>query len=416
MSEPSAKEAPLAKPTLEASLVRRELRSLRLPLALMVLSGVSLVPALLGAGDLYSIGSGLIAVTGLILGAVRFTDAPLLRGQPSKVELEAEFLHVGGRRLRRKALTQGALQPVADGVELQLRSERWREPTVLHFRDAAEAQSLLTQLGLDAEMRTAHFVAQSEWLGKRWFVPSVIAGSLLMIAVMLQWVAAGWPAPQLLVLVVGFFGLLALSAAVPVVCSVGLDGLSVRRLGKTEFIPWAQITRVTPFRGRSVVMEAGGIEIEVRGRKAPLRLPMATDSIAADTPERLAARIEQARAASAAHGAPLTLSGSQAERVRAAKAVLEGEAGYRQGHIAPEAVSALVLDPNAASEDRVAAAHALAESKAGRAKVRIAVSTTAERSLREALGSALSKAQEREFESDEAEATEAEAVQGQRRG
>ncbi len=414
MSELLAKESQLAKPTLEASLVRRELRSLRLPLALMVLSGVSLVPALLGAGDLYSIVSGLIAVSGLILGAVRFTNAPLLRGHPVDVKLDAEFLHLGSRRLRRSALTQGLLQPVADGVELQLRSERWREPTVLHFSDAAEAQSLLTQLGLDAEMRTAHFVAQSEWLGKRWFVPSVIAGSLLMIAVMVQWVAAEWPAAPLLVAIVGFFGLLTLSAAVPVLCSVGLDGLSVRKLGKTEFIPWAQILRVTPHRAKSVVMQAGGIEIEVRGRKAPLRLPMATDSLAADTPERLAARIEQARAASAAHGAPLALSGSQAERVRAAKAVLEGEAGYRQGHIAPEAVSALVLDPSAAPEDRVAAAHALADSKAGRAQVRIAVSTTAERSLREALGSALSKAQEREFELDEG--SEAEQARGKRRG
>jgi hypothetical protein len=140
-------------------------------------------------------------------------------------------------------------------------------------------------------------------------------------------------------------------------------------------------------------MDAGILEIEVVGRSSPLRLPLATDRISADTPERLAARIEEARLAAARGRTSLNLTGTKDDRVRVARAVLQGAAGYREAQTTPDAVHQLVLDPAADPEDRLAAAIALRDSAQGRARVRVAAATTAERSLRVALHSTLDEAE-----------------------
>jgi hypothetical protein len=88
----------------------------------------------------------------------------------------------------------------------------------------------------------------------------------------------------------------------------------------------------------------------------------------------------------AARSGGLCLEGPISDRVRAAKAVLEGEAGYREAHVDPCVVSAILADPTASAADRVAAALALAgAAPGGREKVRVVAQTTADVSVRAAL-------------------------------
>jgi hypothetical protein len=370
--------------------VRRDLAGLALPGAGLLASAGPLVAYALGAGDVYSIVAGLMAFVSLVTIALRLTNAPLVRRPAVEAHVDDQHLVLGTRRVRRKALTRGVATPTEDGALVQLRTAPWAEPIVLHLQDPQAASALLAELELDAAGRSAHFWAQSSVVARRGFIAACTLGGMSLIGLMVYGVAAGWPSAFILS-VVGAYVVLTIGAGLPVSVSVGLDGISIRSVTGTKFLPWSSIVRVTAIRERSVVMDAGAIEIEVVGRAKPLRLPLATDRISADTPERLAARIEEARSAAARGRAALALSGPIEERVRKARAVLDGTAGYRDAQTPPEAVHQLVLDPQADPEDRVAAAVALRDSEEGRARVRVAAATTAERSLRVALAAALSE-------------------------
>jgi hypothetical protein len=276
---------------------------------------------------------------------------------------------------------------------VQLRTSSWAEPIVLHLADPKAADELLAELDLDVSERAAHFWAQSTLVARPGYVAAVVLGGLLLIGLMVYGIGAEWPRALVLALA-GLYAAISLGAGLPVSVSVGLDGVNIRRVTGSEFLPWSSVVAVRAIRERSVLMDAGAIEIEVLGRAKPVRLPLATDRISADTPERLAARIEDARRAAARDRPALALSGPMAERVRKARAVLGGTAGYRDAQTPPEAVHRLVLDPSADPADRVAAAVALRDTEEGRARVRVAAATTAERSLRVALASTLAEAAE----------------------
>jgi hypothetical protein len=382
------KRTPVFKQTVRP--VGRDLRGLRLPGLVLTSSVVPLGASLLGAGDAYGVVAALVAFAAFVAAAVRFTNAPLVRRPSVEAQVDEAALRVGARRVARKALTRGIATPVEDGAIVQLRTSLWAEPIVLHFDDPGSARDLLSALELDAAGRTAHFWAQSRAAASSGFAAAIGLVGLFFIGRMVYGVSVGWPGALVLALT-GLYAALTLGAALPVSVSVGLDGISIRRVTGSEFLPWSRITKVTAVRKKSVVMDAGALEIEVVGKTRPLRLPLATDQIAADTPERLAARIEEARLAAARERASLNLSGSKEERVRAARAVLDGAAGYREAQTSPEAVHQLVLDPAADPEDRLAAAVALRDTDEGRARVRIAAATTAERSLRVAFSSALAE-------------------------
>jgi hypothetical protein len=373
--------------------VERDLGWIKLPGAVLVASVAPFLAFLLGAGDLYAILAGVSAFVALVTAAVRLINAPLVRRSAVEAHVDDTHLVLGARRVPRKTLTRGVATPVADGALVQLRTSSWAEPIVLHLADPKAADELLAELDLDVSERAAHFWAQSTLVARPGYVAAVVLGGLLLIGLMVYGIGAEWPRTLVLGLA-GLYAAISLGAGLPVSVSVGLDGVNIRRVTGSEFLPWSSVVAVRAIRERSVLMDAGAIEIEVLGRAKPLRLPLATDRISADTPERLAARIEDARRAAARDRPALALSGPMAERVRKARAVLGGTAGYRDAQTPPEAVHRLVLDPSADPADRVAAAVALRDTEEGRARVRVAAATTAERSLRVALASTLAEAAE----------------------
>lgn len=378
--------------TFRASPLSRDLRGLVAPAAGLGASAALFAASLFFGIDALGAASGVAALVAICAGALVHQRAPIRRLPEVDVRLEGDGLFVGGRRFARTAFEHGVLVPVDDGALVQLRFSRLREPLVLHFADATAADALLASLGLGAESRSASFVVQSPWLAKTWFAPAWIGALVGLMALAIAGVALGW-SPAIVYAALAFFVVPTAMASLPTRVEVGLDGLRVTTGGRSRFYPWSRVERVTAFRRKSVVDDLGGIDVAVAGRAAPLRVLMGTDALLGDTPERLVARIEQARATaerSAAAGGALTLRGSLADRVRAARAVLDGDAGYRDAHIDPAAVEGLVANPTAPVEDRIAAAVALvgADPVRGRRQVRIAAGTTADLEARAALEAA----------------------------
>ncbi len=374
-----------------ASPIERDLRALLPPaLGLFASSALALL-YVVGLGDAFWAVAGLVATAWVCVAAVAHQRARLRRLAPREVRVEGDALFVGARRIDRAAITHGVVVDTQDGAVVQLRTTRWRQPLVLHFDDPSSARDLLAALKLGADQTTATFLAQSPWLAERWFSDGLIGALVAVCALAVAVVPLGWP-PIIGVVALALLVPPIVLAALPSFFSVGLDGLGFTTLGRREFFPWSRVLSVRAFGERSLLGRAGGVEITVDGRGAPLRIPMGTDTLTGDTPERLAARIEQARDAAVGSRAPaLELSGSLEDRVRVAKGVLEGAGGYRVGHVEPDAVGDLLADPAAAAEDRVAAALALVDHPGGRARVRVAAETTADRSVRAALEAAASE-------------------------
>lgn len=372
--------------TFRASPLSRDLRSFGLPgLGLLTSSGLA-VAYVLGAGESFSVVAGLLATAAICTGAVAHGRARVRRLAPTDVRLTEKSLTIGESHIARRDLVHGVVVPVEDGALVQLRSSRLRQPLVLHFEDTVEANALLAELGLGVDDTTATFLTQSPWLAKRWFANGLIGLCLGVFSLSVLVIPLGWP-PIIAVTAIAMLLLPILFVATPASLHVGLDGLRYAFLGKRQFFSWSSIERVIPYRAKSITTDSGGVEIVIEGRAEPLRIPMGTDALVGDTPERLAARIEQAkRAAESARSDGLELKGSMPDRVRAAKAVLEGDGGYREAHVDPFAVSAILADPTASAEARIAAAVAIAGSSPdGPEKIRIAAKTTADVSVRAAL-------------------------------
>jgi hypothetical protein len=363
----------------------------------------------LSAGEAFGVVAGLVAAAAVCAGAVLHQRARVLRQAELPIRIETEALWVGARRIDRRRLRHGVVVPVEGGFVVQLRTSRLRQPVVLFFESESDANDLLRELGLAAEQTTATFLALSPWLARRGFAAALIGACIAALALGVAVVPLGWP-PFIALIGFALLGIPLTMAALPSWFSVGLDGIAVGGIGRRRFYPWSVVESVTPFRTKSLLTDAGGVEIAIRGQEQPVRLATSTDPLVGDTPERLAARIAEARAAAGMRAAPIELSGNLEARVDAARAVLDGDGSYRRSHVDPAAVAALVADPAAPPESRVAAAIALVESdrEAGPDRVRVAAETSVDRDLRAALEAAS------ESEADEALAILAARMPAQR--
>ncbi|NUO47317.1 MAG: hypothetical protein HOV80_00525, partial [Polyangiaceae bacterium] len=279
-----------------ASPLTRDVRAMA-PAALgLGVAAVLMLLYVLSAGEAFAVVAGLVATAAVCTGAVLHQRARVLRQAELPIRIEGDALWVGERRIDRRRLRHGVVVPVEGGFVVQLRSTRLRQPLVLFFESEKEANDLLRELGLAADQTTATFLALSPWLARRGFAASLIAASLAALALGVAVVPLGWP-PIIAMAGFALLGIPMAMAALPSWFSVGLDGIVVSGIGRRRFYPWSVVEKVTPFQIKSLVLNAGGVEIAIRGEEAPLRLPTSTDPLVGDTPERLAARIAEARAA-----------------------------------------------------------------------------------------------------------------------
>jgi len=184
---------------------------------------------------------------------------------------------------------------------------------------------------------------------------------------------------------------------------VGTDGIAYRKTFDTEFISYGSLASVeTDTRGVRLVRK-GGRKVLLATRRAGERpLPLAPPTTPPRSPAEAQRRvlIERIAAAMAAGSAPELpqLAKDRLDRQGRSTAawrddldrLLSPADDYRHARISPEDLGAVIEDPTAPAERRVAAAVALStrEGAEARRRVRIAVQACADEDLRAALEAA----------------------------
>jgi hypothetical protein len=364
----------------------------------------SALPALVGVAfaalsRLAAIGLG-VALAWLGLGLLLYvwTRGIGALERAAHVRADAKGLFVDGRLALSPAQIRGGwVQPRAGPPMVYLSARRGRS-LALSVRDLEQARLLLCALGVDPARASAHYLTLARPLGEpRTFVRAVtLVALVLALGVVAGQMAAAALALAVVTLLVVFVG-----ATAPTHVTVGADGVLLRWLGTLRFIPWATVLSIEAFDGVVVLAIEGGSWLTLRTPADHERYQ----------PER-AAMIERMRVAWRAHvlGRPdeetarlvRRAGGRTQEWVRAMRAMIRGEGGYRAGSMPPERLWRVVEDPRADRVARTGAALALAPSldDEGRERLGAAASSCAEPRLRIVLATAATDAGARGREDD----------------
>lgn len=164
--------------------------------------------------------------------------------------------------------------------------------------------------------------------------------------------------------------------------TVGLDGIEHRSRRGNKLLRFVDVTTVRSEHDELVVRLRDGTEHRLLADPAD---PAERSAIEARVREAMAVARAKAGTHSVA-GALLERAGrSMAEWRDAAAQVLTAATGFRDAHVAPDELGAVIDDTTATAEQRVAAAIALAGRPEHRPRVRLAADTAAQPALRVAL-------------------------------
>ena len=363
------------------------------PVLAAALSPLAFGAALASAGPEPTLVLGL-ALLWLGLGAVLYVWArsPCVVERPAHAVADARGLSLDGRLvLAASRVTGGWLETRASGPPIvRLRAARpllsGRRAVDVVVRNVEQGRALLAALEVDPAHAAAHYLVLARPLGE----PRSFARAGTLLALILAFgVVAGQSAPAALALAVVALFALVLGAVVPTRVTVGADGVLVRWLGTTRFVPWSTVVAIEEFDGGIVLALEGGNWLT-------LRTPADHER---HQPER-SAMIERMRVAWRAHGR--TMAGDPAARlvqragantrewVKAMRRVVRPAHGYRTPALAPEHLWRVVEDACVDRHARTGAALALAPSldEDGRYRMRAAACACAEPRLRAALQTA----------------------------
>ncbi len=313
-----------------------------------------------------------------------------------EVQASRSGVRVGERFVPRARITDGFLVPRAGARSVVRLGLRGMRPAMeLSVEGEATGRRLLRALGLDTTQTVARFRLLSQFYagGKmRWVTAAVAAGLVLLarLALGIFSVKAGFFLVPLFVLA-GLFLMLA-----PTKVEVGVDGILVRWLGRTRFVPIGDILYVdTTIRGmgRNRVLT---VLVSLRSGEI-LDLPVTQRGWDDGRASIVAERIREAMAAShaepgAVEDAARLSRGSRpfAEWVADLRAIGSGaNATHRVAPVPPERLWRVVEDPGSAASARAAAAVALAPAldDEGRLRLKRAAQAVAGPRLRVALES-----------------------------
>lgn len=349
---------------------------------------------------------GLTVVSALAIGAAARRESARF---PAAVEVTETEVVVHGPRpitLARADVVDGW---VAHPHHVHLRA-RGGQTLIVATAGDAEAQALLERAGVGPAQRVLTVPLSSPASTTWGAAPLCVAGiallspaALFLAAVVSLGVQEMVTAPQAIgvFVTVLFLGLLAtlLVAIFGLVTAlrrreavIGVDGVTVKSPLTRVFVPYADVVQVTP--------HAHGVELR-RHQRPPVLLPTWKRGERPIHPQQLVyaePAIRQrvlldriARAAGASRRAPAAEALDRGARTITAwrdhVVALGRRAGYRQEHFSPQDLAAVLEDPSAPRERRIAAALALAASDepALTHRLRVAIDTCADDELRLAL-------------------------------
>ncbi len=343
-----------------------------------------------GAGSTSALALG-IALAWLGLGALLYVVSrnPAPHETLGRVYACAAGLLMPGRFIPAERIRGGWVEPRAAGAPVvHVRTDGGGD-IALVVRDVERGRELLAALGVDASHVAATYWTLARPLGE----PRTFArvGVLVGIALAIGMVA-GHESPAAAALAVVALLVAMLGLVVPTRVNVGADGVHLRWLGTSRFVPWSSVLTVESFDGGVVLALEGGHWLTLRTPNEHER----------HDPERNA-MVERLRAAwrasvqANADPVPTGISsrvGARGARtrdwVRAMRALAQEQPGYRTGAVPPEGLWRIVESPHADRDARTGAAIALAPSldAEGRKRLREAAAACAEPRLRVALTTA----------------------------
>jgi hypothetical protein len=354
---------------------------------------------------------GLVAVTGvyplltllvhsLLFGTMALkyaynspTTAEFIEGE---LKVDANGIALDGRTIARRAeLTQGFVVPIEDGVLVRLERDAVRPALFLRMKDEAEARRVLEALGFDATHVTATMRIASGLVampvGRQavlmllpiFFFLSIALGATALLG------AAGMSYffTSIMLLLAYAFTM----AFAPTTVSIGTDGLVTRWLGRTRYIAFSEVRDVERYDEYIATKRQRGVRLTLRSGEV-VRLATGQTDVGLTEAARLAARIEEARAAraaGAAHPADLLVRGDRTplDWVLALRRLGAGAFDLRTPAIPHDTLLGVVEDSAAPAIDRASAAVAAMASDdlEVHRRVRVAAATTASPKLRVAL-------------------------------
>lgn len=255
--------------------------------------------------------------------------------------------------------------------------------------DAARAQEVLAAMGFDAQRRSLRVR-----LGRAWDGPLRALGVLLfgglqtlpLLALFAAWLQLGPVARALLFASVAVAGFVVASRTMgPPELTIGADGITLQRGFQPRFLPY-RLLRWIERDGDDLVLL---LVDDQRIRVTPTSRDARRDDMVV---ERIRGAAERARAQGGnATLALLDRNGRSVGEWREALRALHGAPGYRDSGLGAAELQAVLADPGASAERRIAAAVALAaqDPQAALTRVRVSVDACADPTLREAVESAL---------------------------
>jgi hypothetical protein len=339
-------------------------------------SGVSALPLL-------AVPAGALALAALL--AMRERRWPRL--VRTRIEADATGVRDQGKVLvRRQDIVHGFALPMADGCLVRLVLRGMRRPLDIAVWDADEGRDLLRALDLDASQTTAEI----EGLSATFYLPTlarygIALGWLVAVQqIFSMFIQAGsMPFALGILLLTALFAYSRWSASKVM---VGIDGVHVRWLWWSRYVPFSRVQSVRPY---SVGAVHGAELLLDDGSKQPILISRGTETEVANL---AAARVHQAFEAYLARRGSADMSEALARRARspsewltALRALGAGaNAGMRTATVSHERLWEIVGDPSAPAARRAGAAVALASrgSEEDRSRVRIAAKGIAEPKLR----------------------------------
>jgi hypothetical protein len=333
-----------------------------------------------------------LAVAWLGVGGLLYTWArkPCAIERAARAHADARGLTVDGKLVLEAArVTGGWLQPRSHAPPLVHVCARGRPDVELVVRDLEQGRALLCALEVDPAHASAQYSVLARPLGE----PRAFARAATILGLVLAFgIVAGQTAPAALALAVVALVVLFVSVAAPTHVTVGADGVHLRWVGTSRFVPWSAVVGIEVYDGGVVLVLDGGEWLTLRvpadhERHHPERDVMVERM-------RVAWRAQAgARGDETAARLVRRAGGRTREWVRALRAILRSDWGYRGSAVPPERLWRIVEDPRADRAARTGAAVALAPSldDCGRERLRAAASACAEPRVRIALATAASE-------------------------
>jgi hypothetical protein len=382
--------APDDVPPFEAMLRIRSLRSRLDGAVLLALAAAAALPLTYKFQEALGPGFGPALIGLHLLGGALLLRAAVQRAgtlpadKRCRVTATREGVQVNGDPLP-AAVVEGLFQPApgraGESASVRLLDANRRTVLVAEVKREDQAEALLSALGLDATHKRTEFraTASRSTTPARARTAGALAGAMVVLGAGASFLSGAAALVAVGLLTIALVAVLSLPTRVV----VGVDGVLLRWLWASHFVPMSEIVSVVAQGDRSV-------ELRSRSGQTAIRSPGRTER------DAMIARITTALKAHRERppGADLLALLARGERSReqwmAALGELREDGGYRQVVVRDEDLWRVVEDPSAPADARAAAAAVLRRSldADGKARVRVAADATASPRLRVALESA----------------------------